>query len=67
MVDIRKDNVIPWVIAAAAAVVSLLVVINLPSMRFLGLDWRIALIAGLGVLVFKIQRWSQGLFGEMPP
>ncbi len=63
----KKREFIPALLAAAAAVVFLLIVISMPSVSFIGLDLRIAAIAGLGFLAFKIYNWSQNLFGEMPP
>ncbi len=63
----KKRALVPALIAAAAAVVFLLMVLNMQSIRFAGLDLRITAIAGLGFLTFKIYNWSQNLFGEMPP
>jgi len=63
----KKRELVPAAIAAAAAIIFLTIILNLPSMKLIGIDWRIAILAGLGVLTFKIYRWSQNLFAEIPP
>ena len=63
----RKRELVPALIAAAAAVLSIMVILNLPGVKFFVIDLRIAAVAGLGFLVFKIYGWSRSLFGEMPP
>ncbi|MBI2137879.1 hypothetical protein HYU12_05205 [Candidatus Woesearchaeota archaeon] len=63
----KKRNLIPFGIAAAVGIFSLVFALGLPAIRFFGIDWRILLLAGLGFLTFKVFRWSQSLIGELPP
>ena len=60
-------NLVPFGIALAVGVFSLVFSLSLPASHFFGIDWRILLLAGLGFLTFKVLRWSQSLLGELPP
>lgn len=63
----KRRWLVPALISAAAAILFIIVVLKLPSIKLFIIDLRIAVIAGLGFLVFKIYGWSRNLFGEMPP
>ena len=66
MLPLKKDNIIPIILAGAVVVLALITFFKLPRISLMGVDLKLAVVAGLGFLAFKVYRWSQNLFAEIP-